>query len=133
MTKKDEKSSGDSSVLKHTFRGEGIGDGAMIHKISPLGMRVVVRILPDNNRTEGGLYLPEGTKEAMQESILAEVIEVAVAHDDEFDEETNISGIPLHAQVLIAKDVGIKVPWDDSLRIIETIDVLALVDDITVT
>lgn len=104
-----------------------------IHKICPLGMRVVVRIPPAENRTEAGLFLPEGAKEEMQESVLAQVVEVAVAHDDETDDETNISGIPHNSWVLISKYIGIKVPWDDSLRIVETADVLAVVNHITLS
>lgn len=96
-------------------------------------MRVLVRITPEDNVTEGGLYLPEGAKENMAESILAEVVEVASAIDYENDEEANVSGIPLGARVLIPKKVGITVPWDDTLRIVDTKDVLAIVDQLVVT
>ena len=87
----------------------------------------------DANVTEGGLYLPEGAKEALQESVLAEVIEVASAVDSRTEEETNVSGIPLGAKVLIPKSAGVKVPWDEELRIIDTRDILALVDEIDLT
>ena len=97
-------------------------------KIRPYGMRVVVKLKTSDNQTEAGLFLPEGAKEKHQESLLAEVIEVAVAHDEDFDEEANISGIPEGALVLIEKHAGISVPWNDALRIIETKDVLAEVD-----
>jgi len=114
-----------SGVHKNTQRA--------IHSINPLGMRVVVKITKDLNVTDGGLYLPEGAKEKMDESLLAEVIEVAHAIDEDTDEETNVSGIPLGALVLIPKSVGVRVPWDDQLRIVETIDVLAMVDRMNVT
>jgi|1048.fasta_scaffold09323_1 co-chaperonin GroES (HSP10) len=97
--------------------------------IHPLGYRVVVRILKDNNQTEAGLYLPEGAKENMQESILVQVTEVATATDEDTDHETNVSGVPLGALVLIPKSAGIKVPWDDNLRIIDTEDVLCVVTE----
>ena len=80
--------------------------------------------------SEGGLYLPEGAKEAMVESILCEVIEVASALDNSTEEETNVSGVPLGSRVLISRRAGIKVPWDDQLRIVETKDVLATVEQI---
>ena len=80
-----------------------------------------------------GLYLPEGAKESMQESVVAQVIEVASAVDTETSEETNVSGIPHGATVLIPKMVGVRVPWDDELRIVETREVLALVDEIPLT
>ena len=101
-----------------------------IRQIHPIGFRVVVKIKKAGNRSQGGLYLPEGSKESMQESLLCQVIEVASAQDDETMEETNISGIPLGADVLIAKGVGIRVPWDEELRIVETKDVLAVIDEV---
>jgi len=104
-----------------------------IRRINPLGMRVVVRFQGERDVSEGGLYLPEGAKQNMQESLVAEVIEVASATDDHTHEETNVSGIPLGAKVLIKKNAGVKVPWDESLRIVETQEVLALVSEFTIT
>lgn len=104
-----------------------------MRRLHPLGLRVVAKIVKDSNVTEGGLYLPEGAKESMQESVLAQVIEVASAMDTRTEEETNISGIPLGSMVLIPKTTGVKVPWDDSLRIIDTREILALVDEIRLT
>ena len=91
-----------------------------IRRVNPLGLRVVVRICKESNTTDGGLYLPEGAKEATLDSILAEVIEVASAVDSHTDEETNVSGIPLSAMVLIPKSAGVKVPWDEALRVAST-------------
>lgn len=82
--------------------------------------------------TEGGLYLPETAKKQMSESLLAEVLEVASAHDSETDEETNISGIPMGALVLIGKNVGTAIPWDQALRIVDTKDILGIVDEVEV-
>lgn len=101
-----------------------------MRKINPLGMRVVVAIRKESNVTEGGLYLPEGAKQALQEALLAEVLEVASAVDAATDEETNVSGVPLGALVLVPKHAGVRVPWDDSLRIVETKEVLAIVSEI---
>ena len=104
-----------------------------IRKISPLGFRVLVKIEKDANVTDTGLYLPEGAKESAMESVIAEVLEVATAQNEFDDEFTNVSGIPLAAKVLIPKGAGTKVPWDDSLRIVNTKDVLAIVDEIHLT
>ena len=104
-----------------------------IRKISPLGMRVVLRIRRDGNQTDAGLYLPEGAKESMQESLLGEVIEVASAMDEDFSEGANISGVPLGALVLIPKRVGVRVPWDEELRIVETKEILAIVNEVTLS
>jgi len=103
------------------------------HHVNPLGMRVLVRVAKSQNMTEGGLYLPEGAKESMDESLLAEVVEVASAVDDQTHEETNVSGVPLGAMVLIPRRAGIKVPWDDDLRIVETKEVLAIVEKMNVS
>ena len=125
----------DEEMLKSLRTNDSHASGAnkSIRRINPLGMRVVVKILKDQNISEGGLYLPEGAKEAMSESLLAEVIEVASAIDDDTAEEANISGVPLGAQVLIPKECGTKVPWDSELRIVETADILAMVDEISIT
>lgn len=104
-----------------------------MRRINPLGMRVVVKLRPESNVTDSGLYLPEGAKQAMAESMLAEVVEVAMAMDDDTHEEANISGIPLGALVLIAKGAGVRVPWDERLRIVETKEVLAVVHELRVT
>ncbi|RMG45162.1 MAG: co-chaperone GroES [Candidatus Dadabacteria bacterium] len=98
--------------------------------MSPLGMRVLVKIIPQSNVSEGGLYLPEGAKDNMAESLLCEVIEVASAVDDETEEETNISGIPQGAHVLIPRKAGTRIPWDHNLRIVESREILAIVDQI---
>ena len=103
-----------------------------IKRVFPLGYRVLVKISKEQSQSDGGLYLPDGAKESMQESLLVEVLEVASAQDDELGHETNVSGIPLGATVLIPKEAGIKVPWDDTLRIVETQDVLAVVSEIAV-
>ncbi len=101
-----------------------------VRKINPLGYRVLILLLDENDMTEGGLYLPEGAKQAMNESLLARVIEVASAMDQDSDEEHNISGIPLGATVLIARNTGTKVPWDDRLRIVASKDILAIVEEV---
>ncbi|MCB0310694.1 MAG: hypothetical protein KDD42_05635 [Bdellovibrionales bacterium] len=104
-----------------------------VRRVNPLGMRVLVRLQDSRNRSDGGLYLPEGAKESQADSLVAEVVEVASATDLDTQEETNISGIPLGATVLIKKDAGVKVPWDDKLRIVETAEVLATVAEIEIT
>lgn len=104
-----------------------------IRRVHPLGLRVLVKIQEDSNTTDGGLYLPEGAKSSMAESVLAEVIEVASAHDDQLSEEANISGIPLGAVVLIGKNTGVKVPWDERIRIVDSKDVLGIVNEVSLS
>jgi co-chaperonin GroES (HSP10) len=107
-------------------------DAKRIRKVNPLGMRVLVEIRKEANVTDAGLYLPEGAKQALHESLLAEVIEVASAMDQDTEEETNVSGIPQGSMVLIPKSAGVKVPWDENLRIVETKDILAIVNEISI-
>lgn len=126
----DEDSEDLAPASKRSSDTSGVNHTKVMRRISPLGFRVVVRIRTADNVTDAGLYLPEGAKAAGQESLVAEVIEVASASDNQTDEETNISGVPLHSLVLIAKDSGIKVPWDDKLRIVDTKDVLGIVHEV---
>lgn len=108
------------------------GDRRSMRSIHPLGMRVVVRLRKEEERTDSGLYLPEGAKQASQESFLGEVLEVASAYeiaDSGEEEEVNVSGIPSGALVLLPRDVGVKVPWDDTLRIVDTKHILAIVSE----
>lgn len=118
---------------KPVFESQRHTEKRQIRRVHPLGLRVLVRIQKDLNVTDSGLYLPEGAKEAMQESIVAEVIEVASAVDSDTSEETNVSGIPNGSTVLIPKSAGVRVPWDDELRIVETREILALVNEISLT
>lgn len=113
--------------------------------IQPLGPRVLVRLIKGPDRSESGLYLPAGAKDNHSEALLAEVVEVArtmpkaayVMDDGEDDDDDkpdlgeNVSGIPVGAQVLFAKDQGITVPWDDTLRLLSVRHVLAIVDIIS--
>ena len=42
----------------------------------------------------------------------------------------NVAGVPNGAKVLFAKHAGIRVPWDDDLRILDTKEVLATVQEV---
>ncbi len=53
-------------------------EGPKPHRlILPLGMRVLVQIIRDEERTDAGLYLPAGAKEAQDDALYGKVIEVA--------------------------------------------------------
>ena len=117
--------------------------------IQPLGPRVLVRVVPSPDRSDAGLYLPEGVRDDKSATLLAEVLEVArtmpkehaldLDEDDESEASDepraslgeNVSGIPVGAQVLFDKSRGFPVPWDDSLRVIEVRYILAIVETIT--
>jgi co-chaperonin GroES (HSP10) len=101
--------------------------------ILPLGLRVLVQVAPLDERTDGGLYLPVGAKEQHDEALYGKVVEVA-RHQPSSDRVTeNVSGVPLGAHVLFRKDAGVRVPWDDRLRLIDVKDILATVEEVNVT
>lgn len=103
----------------------------IVRHIKPLGPRVLVRILKEEDRSSGGLILPQGVKEAHADALYGEVIEVARAEPDA-DEPLgqNVSGVPLGARVLFPKEEGLRVPWDDDLRLLEVKAVFATVEEV---
>jgi len=100
--------------------------------INPLGMRVLVRLLPRDERSKAGLYLPANVTEEGTDALYGEVTEVARTHPEESQEldGTNVSGIPDGALILFAPGAGYRVPWDANLRIVDTKDVLATVEEL---
>ena len=116
--------------------------GKVSRHVQPIGPRVLIRVIKTPDRSESGLYLPAGAKDSHSEALLAEVVEVArtlpkAAYIDDGDDDDdddrpglgeNVSGIPVGAQVLFARDQGVTVPWDDSLRLLAVRHVLAIVD-----
>ena len=112
--------------------------------VQPLGPRVLVRVQKGADRLESGLFLPKGAKDEHAEALFCEVVEVARTMpnmpgvDDSNDGDAlvrpdlgaNVSGIPVGAKVLIAKQHGIAIPWDESLRLVEVRRVLAIVEEI---
>ena len=99
--------------------------------ILPLGMRILIRLVPDEDRTDSGLYLPAGAKEAQDEASYGEVIEVARDRPTSDDLAENVSGVPHGSRVLFRKHAGVRVPWDDKLRLLDVKDVLATVEELT--
>jgi chaperonin GroES len=97
--------------------------------ILPLGMRVLVKVLKDEDRTDAGLYLPEGAKEKHIEALYGEVIEVARDKPTTAVPAENVSGVPNGSRVLFKKDTGVRVPWDEQLRLLDVKDILATVEE----
>ena len=101
-----------------------------VRLIQPLGPRVLVRLEEEADRTESGLFLPQGVKERHEFAHYARVIEVA--RDTLATEEVgeNVSGVPLGVHVLFPKHAGIPVPWDESLRLVKTSEIVAIVEEV---
>ena len=100
--------------------------------ILPLGLRVLVEVIRVDERTDAGLYLPAGAKEAQDEAFYGKVIEVARDRPTTDDVTENVSGVPQGAFVLFRKEAGVRVPWDERLRLIDVKDILATVEEVTV-
>ena len=98
--------------------------------ILPLGLRVLVELIRLEERTDGGLYLPAGAKEAGDDALYGKVIEVARDRPTSDDVTENVSGVPHGAHVLFRKEAGVRVPWDDRLRLIDVKDILATVEEV---
>ncbi|MEZ4463369.1 MAG: co-chaperone GroES family protein [bacterium] len=104
-----------------------------VRYIKPLGPRILVRIVRADERSAAGLYLPPGVKESHDEALYGEVVEVARASDEDEDTPSlgkNVSGVPLGAFVLFPKAEGLRVPWDDQLRLLDVKAVYALVEEV---
>lgn len=99
--------------------------------ILPLGLRVLVQLISIEERTDAGLYLPAGAKEAQDDALYGKVIEVARDRPTTDEATENVSGVPHGAHVLFRKEAGVRVPWDDRLRIIDVKDVLATVEEVS--
>lgn len=98
--------------------------------ILPLGPRILVSVIKEEDVTDSGLYLPQGAKEAQGEALYGEVIEVARDKPTTDDPSENVSGVPHGSRVLFKKDAGTRVPWDERLRLLEVKDVLATVEEL---
>ncbi|MDQ7859579.1 MAG: co-chaperone GroES [Armatimonadota bacterium] len=95
-------------------------------KLKPLGDRVVVKPLEEEERTKGGIVLPDTAKEKPQHG------EVIAVGPGEWDEEGK-RRIPLDVKegdrVLFAKYAGTEVKTDDGdLLILRANDILAIVE-----
>jgi co-chaperonin GroES (HSP10) len=105
-------------------------DGKPHRLILPLGLRVLVQVIKIEERTDAGLFLPAGAKEAHDDALYGKVIEVARDRPTTDDVTENVSGVPHGAHVLFRKEAGVRVPWDDRLRLIDVKDILATVEEI---
>ncbi len=101
-----------------------------LRHIQPLGPRILVKLEENADRTPSGLYLPQGIQERHQVALYAQVVEVARDSLATEDVGENVSGIPLGVYVLFPKEAGLPVPWDESLRLVKTSDVVAVVEEI---
>jgi len=100
--------------------------------ILPLGLRVLVQVITLEERTDAGLFLPAGAKELHDDAHYGKVIEVARVQPSSDQASENVSGVPNGAFVLFRKEAGVRVPWDDRLRLIDVKDILATVEELDI-
>jgi chaperonin GroES len=97
----------------------------MATKITPLGRRVLVKRVDSEEKTAGGIYLPDTAKEKPQE---AEVLALGIGKDDEGKDVKDLFTVKAGNKVLISKYGGteVKIDGEDRLIINET-DILGIV------
>ena len=93
---------------------------------------MLVQVIRIEERTDAGLYLPAGAKEANDDALYGKVIEVARDRPTSDDLTENVSGVPHGSFVLFRKEAGVRVPWDDRMRLIDVKDILATVEEVDV-
>lgn len=89
-----------------------------------------MQVIRVEERTDAGLYLPAGAKEATDDALYGKVVEVARDRPTTDDISENVSGVPHGAFVLFRKEAGVRVPWDERLRLIDVKDILATVEEV---
>lgn len=94
---------------------------------------MLVQVLRIEERTDAGLFLPAGAKEAHDDALYGKVVEVARDRPTTDDVSENVSGVPHGAHVLFRKEAGVRVPWDERLRLIDVKDILATVEEVNVS
>jgi chaperonin GroES len=96
----------------------------MATKIKPVGNRVLVKKLEEQEQIKGGIIIPDAAKEASQE---AEVIALGSGRDDEgkvLDFEVKVGD-----HVLISKYGGTEIKRDrDTLVVLKQNDILAILE-----
>ena len=95
----------------------------MATKITPIGRRVLVKRSATEEKTAGGLFLPDNAKEKPQE---AEVLAVGIGKDEEGKDV--VFTVKKGDKVLISKYGGTEVKLDgDDVLIINESDILGIV------
>ena len=97
----------------------------MAQTIKPLGQRVLVKRVDSDEKSAGGIFLPDTAKEKPQE---AEVLALGTGKDDEGKDVSTLFTVKVGNKVLISKYGGteVKLGGDDVLIINET-DILGII------
>ncbi len=93
--------------------------------IKPLGERIVIRVIEDNEQTSGGIFIPDSAKEKPQKG---EVIAVGAGEVNDKGERKPID-VNIGDIVLYAKYAGTEIKeGSDLLKILSVKDVLGIIE-----
>ena len=91
----------------------------------PLGDRVLVKRVEEEQKTKGGIIIPDTAKEKPQE---AEVLALGIGKDDEGKDVAELFTLKVGNKVLISKYGGTEVKLDgEDVLIVNESDVLGIV------
>ena len=98
----------------------------MATKITPLGRRILVKRVNSEEKTAGGIFLPDTAKEKPQE---AEVLAIGIGKDDEGKDVKDLFTVKVGNKVLISKYGGTEIKLDGrEYKILSSDDVLAVIE-----
>ncbi|MBQ9688601.1 co-chaperone GroES [bacterium] len=93
--------------------------------IRPLGDKIVIKVIEDNEQTQGGIFIPDNAKEKPQKG---EVIAVGEGRTLDSGEKDAV-GVNVGETVLYAKYAGTDVKLDGTVyKILSIKDVLAVIE-----
>ena len=97
----------------------------MATNITPLGRRVLVKRVTSEEKSAGGIFLPDTAKEKPQE---AEVLALGTGKDDEGKDVKDLFTVKVGDKVLLSKYGGTEVKLNgEDVLIINESDVLGIV------
>ncbi|RAI15140.1 MAG: co-chaperone GroES [Candidatus Melainabacteria bacterium] len=93
--------------------------------IRPLGDKIVIKVIEDNEQTQGGIFIPDNAKEKPQKG---EVISVGEGRTLDSGEKEPV-GVKVGETILYAKYAGTDVKLDGTIyKILSIKDVLAVIE-----
>ena len=87
----------------------------MANALTPLGRRVLVKRSTSEEKTAGGIFLPDTAKEKPQE---AEVLALGIGKDDEGKDVSTLFTVKVGNKVLISKYGGTEVKLDEVIYLL---------------
>lgn len=92
--------------------------------IKPLGDRVLVKAVEEEEQVKGGIIIPDSAKEKPQE---AEVVALGTGKKDD-DGKVSDFNVKVGDRVIVSKYGGTEVKWnDESFTLLREDDILAIV------